>query len=277
MRALRGTIQLLERLIAWIEAEPIAPDAAVETVSEPSWVDTTIARIQPTLTTARETVQTGWQRFQTWWNPILGQIRGFLPESLNQQLSDPALTGILSGVLVLVVWVTGSLVFSPAKPPTEVATAPPVADIKDLPDKPTNQPVPPDLTTPVPLPAPVVTPTPVVKKPAPPLKLSPEQKLIASIQDQVAEVSKQYAEGLIQSVQANFRSSRLTVTVSQSWYGLTRSQQDKLATGLLKRAQLLDFSKLELVDPEEQLLARSPVVGSEMVILKRSQESPEVG
>jgi hypothetical protein len=94
--------------------------------------------------------------------------------------------------------------------------------------------------------------------------------LIAQIQDQVADVSDRYVNGLIQSVQANFRSSRLTVNAGDGWYALTEMQQDKLANELRDRAQQLNFVKLDLADSEGALLARSPVVGTEMVVLRRS-------
>jgi hypothetical protein len=107
------------------------------------------------------------------------------------------------------------------------------------------------------------------------LKLTPEQKLIARIQDQVAEISDQYVSGLIQSVQANFRASRLVVKISPGWYGLTHSQQDNLANEIYLKTRDLDFADLEIQDPDNYRLARSPVVGSNMVILKRTREPVE--
>ncbi len=104
---------------------------------------------------------------------------------------------------------------------------------------------------------------------SPPLKLSPEQKLIASIQDQItAEIDPDWG-GLIQSVQANFRSSLLRVNLASGWYNLSPGQQDQLANAILARAQGLNFLKLELWDDGGDRLARSPVVGSEMILLKR--------
>jgi hypothetical protein len=232
------------------------------------------------------------------WRSVLGFTRSLLPRSLNRQLSDPLLSAAIVGVLLLTVWTSSSLIFR--KSPTQVAIAPLP---KSAPAKPTdsqeksvpnNQPVvkPPSdaiateprpkqtLLTPTektpnaivnpakPTPSPTNTPLP--KPTPPPLKLTPEQTLIARIQDQVAEVSNQYVNGLIQSVQANFRSSLLTVKVGDDWYTLEQAQQNKLANEMLGRAQQLNFVKLELTDPEGSLLARSPVVGSEMVILKRA-------
>lgn len=179
-------------------------------------------------------LRTGGQKFWAWWNQVLPQIRGLLPASLQTQLPDAVLTGAIAAILILLVWITPSLFFS--KPSAKVVTRPPS-------------------------PAPTL----------PPSTPTPEQPPIAQIQDQVAEVSNQYANGLIQSVQANFRASRLTVNISNGWYELTETQQSKLANDILKRAQQLNFMKLELTDSQGTLLARSPVVGPEMVILRATK------
>jgi hypothetical protein len=63
------------------------------------------------------------------------------------------------------------------------------------------------------------------------------------------------------------------VKVGNGWYDLAPAQQDKLANDLLKRAKQLDFSKLELTSPDNTLLARSPVVGTEMIIMQRSSRA----
>lgn len=148
-----------------------------------------------------------------------------------QQLPDFVLTAAIATLLILLLWITLSLFFRTPSP--QIATSP--------------------------------------ATPATPATPVPEQPPIALIQDQVAEISNQYASGLIQSVQANFRTSRLTVTVSDGWYGLSETQQSKLANDLLKRTQQLNFIKLELTDSDGTLLARSPVVGPEMVILRTAK------
>jgi hypothetical protein len=103
-----------------------------------------------------------------------------------------------------------------------------------------------------------------------PIQLTPEQSLIASIQGQVSEISDRYMGALVQSVQPNFRSSRLIVQIGDGWYQLSPQQQDQLSDELWTRSQELDFINLHLSDPNGRLIARSPVVGSSMVILKRS-------
>lgn len=247
IKAIRGTIQLLEGVLVKLEAEP------------------------PAL--ARET-RSPWNKLQRWWSYALAKIRSLLPENLSAKLSDSALTGIIAVIAVIAFWTTSML----SGKPTEIAKVPPetpvpTAELTPPPETPVptaELTPPPELTTPAEprpikvLPAPEPVPT-----PSPTLELTPEQSLIASIQNQVAEITDQYANGLIQSIQANFQGSSLVITVGDDWYTLNSSQQDKLATQMLERSKELDFSHLEITDPQGMLLARSPVVGNDMVILKR--------
>ncbi|NDJ18156.1 hypothetical protein [Myxacorys almedinensis] len=106
-------------------------------------------------------------------------------------------------------------------------------------------------------------------QPKPPVELTPEQSLIASIDGQMMEISDRYASALVQRVQPNFRRSRLRVGVSDRWYQLSPAQQNQLGDELLARSQDFDFTTLELTDANGALIARSPVVGSSLIILKR--------
>jgi len=181
-------------------------------------------------------------------------------------LSNTALTGILAGIAIIVVWTTSTLL--PGKP-AEVAVPPPepVASSEPVPSP--NITTPPELTAPT-APQPIeVIPSPPVPTPTPTVELTPEQTLIAGIENQVTEITDHYANGLIQSIQANFQASRLTIKVSDNWYKLKQSQQNKLVAQTLERSKELDFTHLEITDPQGTLLARSPVVGNDMVILKR--------
>ena len=80
---------------------------------------------------------------------------------------------------------------------------------------------------------------------------------------------KNIVSQLIKPLQANFRTSDLTVKISDIWYNLEKSQQDKLAAEILQRSQELNFIHLKVVDSQEKVIARSPVVGNEMIIFKR--------
>ena len=132
-------------------------------------------------------------------------------------------------------------------------------------------PVPEPETEPEPTPAPEITPIPSIEEtpiPAPAKKivLTPEQALIAAIENKIAEISDSVASGLIQSIQANFRTSSLTVTIADQWYDFPTSEQRKLATQMLQRSQELDFSHLEIMDAQKRLVARNPVVGTEIIL-----------
>lgn len=282
VKLLRGTIRLLEGVATKLET-----DSPVGT-TEPSW-----------------------------WSTVLGKIRSLLPENLSSKFSDTALTSIIAGIAVILIWTTSSLLsgkpsqvataptpaleqapevatapMEPAPTPTisispepeqqpEVATAPDsepeqppeIATATDSEPVPTPTiPTPPELSapaqpepveeTPLPEPEPEPTPTPIVE-------LTPEQTLIAAIENRVAEVSNGFADGLIQKIQANFEGSSLTVKLGNDWYNFKSSEQDKLAAQMLERARRLDFSRLEITDTQGKLLARSPVVGKDMIILKR--------
>jgi len=281
IRALRGTIRLLETAVERLEAEPApkqirraaAPEMASEKPLPPSSRPRT-GKLAPLLSTAtlREKCRTLWRQLRQSWRGVLRQLRDRLPASINRTWSDQALTGAIVGMAVLLLWTTSTLL--PDQPqPTTIATSPAEKVAPSPAPTPTPTPLPPLVKAPEAPPV-EISPSPVAPSPLPPpLKLTPEQTLIARIQNQVGAISNQYANGLVQSIQANFRSSRLLVYVSDGWYGLSRSQQDQLAGELLSRTQKLDFSKLELIDGAGTLLARSPVVGAEMIILKRANKA----
>ncbi|MDJ0708230.1 MAG: hypothetical protein QNJ46_33580 [Leptolyngbyaceae cyanobacterium MO_188.B28] len=171
-------------------------------------------------------------------SPILTQVRSRLPDSISGKLSDAVLTAILFGAISFLL-VLGFAWLSPS-PSASVAYNP---DAQPISAEETE-----GQTTPPP---------------------QPEQSVIDAIQDQVAEVTDAYADGLIQSVKANFRSNLLIVTAGEAWYGLEPNRQDDMANELWRRSQELDFSHLNLIDPDDVMVARSPVVGQRMVILQR--------
>ncbi|MFZ4728794.1 MAG: hypothetical protein ACOYMQ_09060 [Pseudanabaena sp.] len=99
--------------------------------------------------------------------------------------------------------------------------------------------------------------------------LNAEQIEIAKIQTQVSEVANQYGESLLGSVQTNFKRGRLIVALNDGWYNLEPSQQTQLVTDLQTRSQSLNFKKLFVADAENHLIARTPVTGNEVVILRQ--------
>ncbi|RAM52681.1 MAG: hypothetical protein C6Y22_05045 [Hapalosiphonaceae cyanobacterium JJU2] len=221
-----------------------------------------------------------------WWSSLLTKIRSFLPVNLSANLSDTALTGAIAIFAVILIWTTSSLFTSKS---TEIATTPPTPTTSPTPEpspleeptvtetpppveeeptpiseEVTPQPEPETQPEPEPEPEPEITPT-----PTPTVVLTPEQILIATIENQVAEVSDRFASGLVKSIQANFLTSSLDIKISDDWYTLSESEQDKLAAEILQRSQELDFTHLEIKDSQNRLVARNPVVGTEMVIFRR--------
>lgn len=233
------------RISEIIEITPKTPEQQILTTTTPV-TDTQESTDKPP--TFVDRFMPSFQSVQTAWNGVLKLIRGLLPASANQKLSDWGLTGAIAGTIVLILWI--SVAVSPDKP----------VDVTKLP--PEEIQTPPELKAPKkPEPVEIVSPKPPV--------LTPEQNLIASIQNQVTGITNQYADGLIQSLEVNFPKSLLIIKVSPDWYDIKPGKQDKLADEMLSRSAEMDFSKLEITDTKGNVVARSPVVGTHMVILKR--------
>jgi hypothetical protein len=248
------------------------------------------------------------RRLPFWKVKIIQILRGIIGvlETTANELEDPAsgmgniivtaLTGVFAFIVVIAVWTTSSLT---NKPPLQVATAPQQTPVVEVTPEPTPQqtpveaiPEPEPQQTPIvevtPEPTPQQTPvveatpeptpqqTPVVEAtpesaPTPEfIPLTPEQTLIAAVENKISQVSNNTFSGVVKSIKANFRTSSLMVTISDDWYTLKQSQQDKLAAEMYQRAQELDFTHLEIFDSQNKLVARNPVVGNQMIIFQRN-------
>jgi hypothetical protein len=219
--------------------------------------------------------------FLSRWDGFLRTFRLFLPSSISNNVSDMVLTGIFAGIFVVTIGITGFLLIP--KSSTQVAIVPPVEEVTATTPIVTPEPTPIPIVTPEPTLTPIVTPEPT---PTPIVELTPEQVLLAAIENQfmapgllrkLSEISvlvkntkdKNLISQLIKPLKANFRTSDLTIKVGDIWYKLAKSEQDKLAGEILKRSQELNFIHLEVVDFQNKIIARSPVVGKEMIIFKR--------
>lgn len=217
-----------------------------------------------------------------WWDRLLDRIRFILPQAIGEKLSDWALTSILAGLLV--VSLVTSVVLLP-RTPSEMKELPPLnqPQSKPLPQfsapaepangfsaelpperpaEPTVEPLvnPPELVAPN-------EPESIPVEPVPP-KYTPEQSLIAAIQQELNTLTQRDASGLIQSIQADFLASHLVVTVKDDWYDLKPARQESLGNEVWLRSQKLDFRKLDMIDSQGRLVARNPVVGNAIVILR---------
>ena len=225
------------------------------------------------------------------WDGFLRTFRLFLPSNISNNVSDTVLTGIFAVIFVVTIGIT-TFMFIPKS--VEVATVPPVEEV--IPPKSVIEPeaeptpviepevIPTPIIEPEVIPTPVVEPeptsTPVIETETtltPVVELTPEQTLLAGIENQFSDITiavkntkdKNIISQLIKPLQANFRTSDLTVKISDVWYDLEKSQQDKLAADILQRSQELNFVHLEVVDFKNKVIARSPVVGNEMIIFNR--------
>ncbi|MEG4323537.1 MULTISPECIES: hypothetical protein [unclassified Microcoleus] len=212
------------------------------------------------------------------WQSIVRLVRSILPASANAKLSDPILNASLAAILIVAIGLTVNS-FS-GKPPEKVAKVPiPAAQLPPTFDDfvaPGTAKSPEAIANSQPTPAKFKSKLPDLaapKKPEPveilPPLLTPEQSLIAAIQTQVADITNRLGGGLVKSVDADFSIGLLTVKVAEDWYKLSALEQNQLASQMWKEANSLDFSKLQIANLEGKLIARSPVVGSEMIILER--------
>ena len=246
IRVLRGIISRLESTVEKLEAQ-----AATES--------TVIAAGQPEAETEE----------LRGWDKILRQVRSKFP--LLQSLPDFLLTTLLVGASLAVVW--GAVAIIPEGLFSSTPSSPSEEEVSQQPEKP-EAPIPPPETREEPQTEfPSEQPSEPIEEKEPEPELTPEQGLIAAIQEQVSEITTRYAEGLIESIEANFRDGRLIVAVSDQWFELSEARQDELSKEMLARSRQLDFTRLVLTTPNGKLLARSPVVGEKMVILQRDNPS----
>jgi hypothetical protein len=72
---------------------------------------------------------TFWEKVQPWWVKIIAGVRSRLDGETNEKLSDRAISGILSGLALLLLWLTTSLPLgqgapAPSRPKAPIASAP---------------------------------------------------------------------------------------------------------------------------------------------------------
>ena len=230
---------------------------------------------------------------KNWWDVILDKIRSFLPDSMNKSLSDWALTAIVSSLIVLILSVSVILLPSRASsdtiskstdtvsiPKQEREIIPHSNPTKEAEEKNETETLSNsseivstsgEVETSETLVAPKKSAGSTVKNPrSSQAILTPEQSLYSAVQEKVSKITSQYADELIVSGEADLLGSHLLIKVSDDWYKLNKSRQDEFANGTLKRSQKFNFNKLEIQDVQNNIIARSPVVGNKMIILRRA-------
>ncbi|MGD1711916.1 hypothetical protein [Dapis sp. BLCC M172] len=243
--------------------QPETEGVSQETTETPSITSETQPQEQPTTENESVVAKPGL------WQQGLGLVRSLLPESLSQKFSDGLLTGAIAGIfaLILVIIVVS---FPSNKPTTEVADIPVVAESELTEAIPTEESLPAteneeisDLT----LPEAPESIEPVAPEPP---KLTPEQIFLVSIQNQIDDLANQYGGGIVESLKFDLPSNLLTVEVKNDWYYMTQEEQDELVNQMFEEAQNLEFDKLALINSQGRMVARTSVIGYNMVILERS-------
>jgi hypothetical protein len=180
-------------------------------------------------------------RFVGFWTATLQQFRRVLPAPIRQ-LSDAILTAIVVLLVTVTIWVVDGF-FMPGI--DRAAPSPPAATVA-------AQPV---------IPTPIDTPAIV----------SPEQVFIEALETQISEITSQYPDDLVQTLNVDPASDRLLVRLNPVWYTLDDDRQNSLTDRMWLQAQANHFSKLEIQDSQGVSIARSPVVGKHLIILQRRQ------
>jgi hypothetical protein len=99
------------------------------------------------------------------------------------------------------------------------------------------------------------------------LPISPEETLITAVRSQFSTLASQYPAGLISNLELDNERQLAIVTLGNLWASLTSEQQQQVAQSLWQQAQVYQMAKVEMRSSNGNLLARSPVVGSDMVIV----------
>ena len=304
--ALQTMAQVAER--SWIQARPtVLQGMQVLTRSLQAW--STQLEIQERTaqargkapaqaidwTPAKRLIDTVWAKAQPLWQRLLTLLRPRLPESF-QPLSDRSLSGILVGVLLLVLWFVSIVPSGQATPPPNVPQASRQADrqarktalSRDYDadyssDKESiSIAIPNDLSAPMAQPvaqpaAPIAQPVaqPAVKAPAinPPTPeiLSPDAQKRAKLRQDLDVIAGSLINNAIVGIRPQFNSHFLAITLSNQWYSTPESTQDNLANSLLVIAQVKGFTQIQLEGSDGAVLARNPVVGDGMIVLERSR------
>ncbi len=97
--------------------------------------------------------------------------------------------------------------------------------------------------------------------------ISPEEALITAVRSQFSTLASQYPAGLISNLELDNERQMAIITLGNLWASLTGEQQQQVAQSLWQQARVYQMAKVEMRSSGGNLLARSPVVGSDMVIV----------
>ncbi len=170
------------------------------------------------------------------WAATIQQFRRILPPPLRK-LSDAILSALAIALVTVAIWFVDSFALPGVDPSVATAPSPPTAAI----------------------------PSAVSSAP----QINPEQAFVDAIQSQLSEITRDYPAGMISGLQVDAAGDRLIVQLDPVWYTLDREIQIDQLARMWSQARSRNFSKLEVRDTQGKSIARSPVVGREIIILQR--------
>jgi hypothetical protein len=258
------------------------------------------AKLQPTL----DKLQPLWDKaiVPAWkngvvpnWNKAIKLLKQRLPANL-QELTERFLTVAVITTVVVIYWFFSSLTSGkPAVAKQPAVSAKPVLT-RPVPQRITQRPRVQPSVAPAPsikptvqpsmAPAPAVKPTvvaqPIVPVPQPKVVTEPPMVVaepvtvpspgidLAEIQAKLSSEVASLGDGLVNSVKTANEDRQLKVALGSGWDSLSGADQQEVAQKLWGRSQKLDFKKIELFNGNNTLVARSPVVGTKVIMLQKS-------
>ena len=261
------------------------------------------AKLQPTLDKLQpvwdKAIVPGWQKVVVPnWNKGIKLLKQRLPANL-QELTERFLTVAVITAVAVIYWFFSSL--TSGKP--AVAKQPPISAkpvlTRPAPQRMTQRPMVQPSVAPAPTikptiqpsmaPAPAMKPTvvaaqPIIPVPQPKVAAAIEPPVIvakpvattepsidlAEIQAKLSSAVADLGEGLVDSVKTANANRQLKVALGSGWDSLGGAEQQEVAQKLWGRSQKLDFKRMELFNGNNTLVARSPVVGTKVIMLQKS-------
>jgi hypothetical protein len=98
-------------------------------------------------------------------------------------------------------------------------------------------------------------------------QVNPETELVQAVQSKLQALASQYPAGLISNLDLHPERQLAKVVVSNQWFNLPLAQRQQTAQSLWLQAVDYKLAKLEVRSTDDRLLARSPVVGGEAIVL----------
>lgn len=241
------------------------------------------AKLQPTLNKLQPLWDKGavpfWQKVAVpLWNKGLALLRQKLPANL-QELTDRFLTVTIITATVVIYWFFSSLTSGkpavakqPPVPSKPILTRPAPRPIAQRPRvQPSMAPAPSATVKPTiaSSPKPVAPATQPSAVPATPKAVPSPAIDLTGIQTQLASEVVGLGESLVASVKTADADRQLKVYLEPSWDGLSAADREKAAQKLWERSQKLQFDTFKLLDSTNTLVARSPVVGSNLIFMQK--------